>query len=67
MALLDLFRREPSTEWEPMIDTSISLRDMLGQTPRSFPLKMRRWFEGKYIYRDATEQEVQDYMAAEAW
>jgi hypothetical protein len=57
------------TEWEPITDCDIGLKELLGANPMtSAPLKMRRMgSDGRWIFRDPTPEEIQDWLESEAW
>lgn len=69
MKLGDLIglRHQPDTDWEPMVTASLPLKSFLCATGRSTPLQMRRRIKGKYVYREPTQKEVEDFMEADAW
>ena len=55
-------------EWQPMVSHFLASRDFLSASYRSTPLAMRKQDpNGNWMYREPTEQEVQDYIHAEPW
>ena len=51
-----LFRRK-DTDWYPVVRFTNS----------TTPIRMKRRVNGKYEYREPTEQEVAEYAMSEAW
>ncbi len=55
------------TEWEPVI-SSVPIADFLSESPGALSVMMRkRGSDGHWLYRQPTQSEIEDYLAAEAW
>lgn len=53
-------------DWEPCIG-DIPVSHVNGESPGALGVRMRRWIGNRWVYRAPTEQEMQDYLASEAW
>lgn len=58
-----------SKEWEPVVSPGVALKDLFAARPSvSKPIQMRKKDPGgKWHYRDATPEEIEDYLSSEAW
>lgn len=58
------------SEWEPVVASGIGLKNLFSAKPcTSAPIQMRKRsvYDGKWIYREPTQEEIEDYLASEAW
>ncbi len=54
-------------DWEPMVTLTQARKDFLQSPATSTPIAMRRrGSDHKWIYREPTEQEIREYIEAEA-
>lgn len=70
--MADEAKTNPDQDWEPVVSTGISLKNLIGIRPvTNSPLKMRKKDpkdpNGGYFYREPTPEEVQEYLESEAW